>query len=139
MGMAAVIYKKGAPDNFVWEEIKVGSPERGQVRLRSTAVGVNFAGVEADTGLNAGLLIGGDHELVPAKAASFPNARVEVQNRCCTLGPASASVKILDEARARALLNQAQFFFQRRTAAQGHIRVVVHSIELERDNHAMRA
>jgi len=23
--MAAVIYKKGAPDNFVWEEIKVGS------------------------------------------------------------------------------------------------------------------
>src|SRR5438094_9731676 len=42
MGMAAVIHKKGAPDNFVWEEIKVGSPERGQVRLRSTAVGVNF-------------------------------------------------------------------------------------------------
>jgi hypothetical protein len=24
MGMAAVIYKKGAPENFVWEEIKVG-------------------------------------------------------------------------------------------------------------------
>ena len=43
MGMAAVIYTKGLPDNFVWEEIKVGSPERGQVRLRSTAVGVNFA------------------------------------------------------------------------------------------------
>ena len=43
MGMAAVIHKKGAPDNFVGEEIKVGSPERGQVRLRSTAVGVNFA------------------------------------------------------------------------------------------------
>ena len=43
MGMAAVIYKKGAPDNFVWEEIKVGAPERGQVRLRSTAIGVNFA------------------------------------------------------------------------------------------------
>jgi NADPH:quinone reductase-like Zn-dependent oxidoreductase len=42
MGMAAVIHMKGAPDNFVWEEIKVGSPpERGQVRLRSTAVGVN--------------------------------------------------------------------------------------------------
>ena len=43
MGMAAVIYKKGAPDNFAWEEIKVAAPERGQVRLRSTAVGVNFA------------------------------------------------------------------------------------------------
>ena len=36
MGMAAIIYKKGAPDNFVWEEIKVGAPGRGQVRLRST-------------------------------------------------------------------------------------------------------
>ena len=43
MGMAAVVHKKGAPDNFVWEEIKVGSPARGQVRLRSTAIGVNFA------------------------------------------------------------------------------------------------
>src|SRR6476620_501870 len=43
MGMVAVIHKKGAPDNFVWEETKVGSPECGQVRLRSTAVGVNFA------------------------------------------------------------------------------------------------
>ena len=41
MGMVAVIHKKGAPDNFVWEETKVGSPECGQVRLRSTAVGVN--------------------------------------------------------------------------------------------------
>jgi hypothetical protein len=38
MGMAAVIYKKGAPDNFVWEEVKVGSPERSQVRLRSNEV-----------------------------------------------------------------------------------------------------
>ena len=26
MGMVAVIHKKGAPDNFVWEETKVGSP-----------------------------------------------------------------------------------------------------------------
>jgi hypothetical protein len=43
MGMAAVIYKKGAADNFVWEKINVGSPARGQVRLRATAVGVNFA------------------------------------------------------------------------------------------------
>jgi hypothetical protein len=30
MGMAAVIYKKGAPDNFVWEEIKrIGDPRMG--------------------------------------------------------------------------------------------------------------
>jgi hypothetical protein len=40
MGMPAVIHKKGAPDNFVWDEIKVGAPERGQVRLRSMEVGL---------------------------------------------------------------------------------------------------
>jgi len=58
MGMAAVIYEKGAPDNFVWEEIKVGSPERGQVRLRSTAVGVNFADTYHRAGIPHPMIVG---------------------------------------------------------------------------------
>ncbi len=58
MGMAAVIYKKGAPDNFVWEEIKVGSPERGQVRLRSTAIGVNFADTYHRAGIPHPMIVG---------------------------------------------------------------------------------
>src|SRR5256886_3604025 len=58
MGMAAVIYKKGAPDNFVWEEIKVGSPEPGQVRLRSTAVGVNFADTYHRAGIPHPMTVG---------------------------------------------------------------------------------
>ena len=58
MGMAVVIYKKGAPDNFVWEEIKVGSPERGQVRLRSTAVGVNFADTYHRAGIPHPMIVG---------------------------------------------------------------------------------
>ena len=58
MGMAAVIYKKGAPDNFVWEEIKVGAPERGQVRLRSTAVGVNFADTYHRAGIAHPMIVG---------------------------------------------------------------------------------
>ena len=58
MGMAAVIYKKGAPDNFVWEKIKVGSPERGQVRLRSTAVGVNFADTYHRAGIPHPMIVG---------------------------------------------------------------------------------
>jgi len=58
MGMAAVIYKKGAPDNFVWEEIKVGAPERGQVRLRSTAVGVNFADTYHRAGIPHPMIVG---------------------------------------------------------------------------------
>ena len=58
MGMAAVIYKKGAPDNFVWEETNVGSPERGQVRLRSTAVGVNFADTYHRAGIPHPMIVG---------------------------------------------------------------------------------
>ena len=58
MGMAAVIYKKGGPDNFVWEEIKVGFPEHGQVRLRSTAVGVNFADTYHRAGIPHPMIVG---------------------------------------------------------------------------------
>jgi NADPH:quinone reductase-like Zn-dependent oxidoreductase len=58
MAMAAVIYKKGAPDNFVWEEIKVGSPQHGQVRLRSTAIGVNFADTYHRAGIPHPMLVG---------------------------------------------------------------------------------
>ena len=58
MTMAAVIHKKGAPENFVWEEIKVGAPERGQVRLRSTAVGVNFADTYHRAGIPHPMIVG---------------------------------------------------------------------------------
>ncbi len=58
MGMAAVIHKKGAPDNFVWEEIKVGSPERGQARLRSKAIGVNFADTYHRAGIPHPMIVG---------------------------------------------------------------------------------
>src|SRR3974377_2631906 len=58
MGMAAVIHKKGAPDNFVWEEIKVGAAERGQVLLRSTAVGVNFADTYHRAGIPPPMIVG---------------------------------------------------------------------------------
>ena len=58
MAMAAVIHKKGAPENFMWEETKVGAPERGQVRLRSTAVGVNFADTYHRAGIPHPMIVG---------------------------------------------------------------------------------
>lgn len=58
MVMAAVIHKKGVPDNFVWEETKVGAPGRGQVRLRSTAVGVNFADTYHRAGIPHPMIVG---------------------------------------------------------------------------------
>ncbi len=42
MPMAAVIYEKGAPDVFRWEEVEVGAPGRGEIRVRNEAVGVNY-------------------------------------------------------------------------------------------------
>ena len=42
MPMAAVIHEKGAPDVFRWEEVEVGAPGRGEVRVRNEAVGVNY-------------------------------------------------------------------------------------------------
>ena len=58
MGMAAVIHEQGGPDKFVWEEIKVGPPERGQVRLRSMAVGVNFADTYHRAGIRHPMIVG---------------------------------------------------------------------------------
>jgi NADPH2:quinone reductase len=43
MPMAAVIHEKGGPENFVWEEFTLPDPGPGEVRLRHTAIGVNYA------------------------------------------------------------------------------------------------
>jgi len=37
-----VIQTKGGPDVFRWEEVAVGEPGPGEVRLRHTAIGVNY-------------------------------------------------------------------------------------------------
>ncbi len=58
MGMAAVIHRKGSPENFVWEQIEVGSPERGQVRLHSKAIGVNFADTYHRAGIPHPMIVG---------------------------------------------------------------------------------
>lgn len=42
MTMAAVIHEKGAPEVFRWEEVEVGAPGPGEVRLRNRAIGVNY-------------------------------------------------------------------------------------------------
>ena len=58
MGMAAVIHKKGPPENFAWEQVRVGSPEPGHVRLRSKAIGVNFADTYHRAGMPPPMIVG---------------------------------------------------------------------------------
>jgi NADPH2:quinone reductase len=51
MPHAIRFYKPGGPEVLVWEEIQLGRPGPGEVRIRQTAVGVNFIDVYHRTGL----------------------------------------------------------------------------------------
>lgn len=51
MTHAILLDEPGGPENFRWAEIEVGEPGPGQVRLRHTAVGLNFIDVYHRTGL----------------------------------------------------------------------------------------
>jgi|SRR5580658_223975 NADPH2:quinone reductase len=51
MTHAIRIHETGGPEVLRWEEISVGDPGPGQIRLRQTAVGLNFIDVYQRTGL----------------------------------------------------------------------------------------
>ena len=44
------VHKPGGPDVLQWDQIEVGAPGPGQVRLRHTAIGLNFIDVYQRTG-----------------------------------------------------------------------------------------
>jgi len=52
MPKAAVIHEKGAPDVFHWEDVAVPDPGPRDVRLRHTAIGVNYADTYHRRGIN---------------------------------------------------------------------------------------
>jgi NADPH2:quinone reductase len=45
------IYENGGPEKLRWEEVQVGAPGDGQVRVRNTAVGLNFVDTYQRSGL----------------------------------------------------------------------------------------
>jgi NADPH:quinone reductase-like Zn-dependent oxidoreductase len=51
MTHAIRIHETGGPEKMLWEEVEVGAPGEGEVRLRHTAVGLNFIDVYHRTGL----------------------------------------------------------------------------------------
>lgn len=59
MTHAIRIHSYGGPDVLKWEAVETGDPGPGQVRLRHTAVGLNFIDVYERTGLYPGALPGG--------------------------------------------------------------------------------
>ncbi|MET8876566.1 quinone oxidoreductase [Nocardia sp. NPDC004604] len=51
MAQAVRFYETGSPDVLRWEEVEVGAPGPGEVRIRHEAVGLNFADTYFRTGL----------------------------------------------------------------------------------------
>ena len=51
MPHAIQVHQPGGPEELIWEEVAVGDPGPGQVRLRQTAAGLNFIDVYHRTGL----------------------------------------------------------------------------------------
>ncbi|NNG03055.1 MAG: quinone oxidoreductase, partial [Inquilinus sp.] len=50
MPKAIVMHETGGPDCLLWEEVSVGDPGPGQVRLRQSTVGLNYIDVYVRTG-----------------------------------------------------------------------------------------
>jgi NADPH2:quinone reductase len=53
MPHAMRIYEHGGPEKLKWEEVEVGDPGPGQVRVRNTAIGLNFIDTYQRSGLYA--------------------------------------------------------------------------------------
>ena len=51
MSYAIRIHEAGGPENMHWEEVAVGKPGPGEVRVRSTAIGLNYIDTYHRTGL----------------------------------------------------------------------------------------
>lgn len=54
MSKAIRIYKTGSSDELKWEDVDVPAPAAGQVRIRHTAVGLNFLDIYQRSGLYQG-------------------------------------------------------------------------------------
>ncbi|OGA42713.1 MAG: quinone oxidoreductase [Betaproteobacteria bacterium RIFCSPLOWO2_12_FULL_62_13] len=51
MSYAIRIHETGGPEKLKWEEVEVGNPGPGQVRVRNTAIGLNFVDTYQRSGL----------------------------------------------------------------------------------------
>lgn len=51
MTQAILVHEYGGPDVLTWEDVEVGEPGPGEVRIKQTAIGLNFIDVYVRTGL----------------------------------------------------------------------------------------
>jgi NADPH2:quinone reductase len=105
MPHAMRIYEHGGPEKLRWEEVQVGAPGEGEVRVRSTAVGLNFIDTYQRSGLypmplpfTPGSEGAGVVEAVGPKVKEF-----KVGDRVCYAGPIGAYAEVLMRPAARLL------------------------------------
>ena len=51
MSQSILIHENGGPEKMQFEDVEVGKPGPGQVKLRHTAIGLNFIDVYTRSGL----------------------------------------------------------------------------------------
>ena len=55
MTKAVVLYSAGGPEVLVMEDRPVGEPGAGQIKMRHTAIGLNYAETQIRRGVRKGL------------------------------------------------------------------------------------
>ncbi|TVR96281.1 MAG: quinone oxidoreductase [Rhodospirillales bacterium] len=147
MSRAFRIHAPGGPEALIWEEVSVPEPADGQVRLRHTAVGLNYIDVYHRTGLyplpslpavpgmeGAGVVeaVGrgvsefgpGDRVAYAGVLGAYAETRVIAADRLVALPPA-----ITDPQAAAMMLKgmTAQYLLRRTYPVQAGDRVMVHA------------
>jgi NADPH2:quinone reductase len=91
------VYENGGPEKLRWEEVQVGAPGEGQVRVRNTAVGLNYVDTYQRSGLYSlplpftlGSEGAGVVEAVGPKVKEF-----KVGDRVAYAGPLGAYAEVL--------------------------------------------
>ncbi len=97
MPYAMRIYEHGGPEKLRWEEVQVGDPGPGQVRVRNTAVGLNFVDTYQRSGLYAMSLpftLGSEGAGV-VEAVGPKVKEIKVSDRVAYSGPVGAYAEVL--------------------------------------------
>ena len=80
-----------APDDLGKVDVKCGEVRPSPAALvlvldpLSSTIGVDFCGMEADSGLDTGLFVGRENEFIAPEMAALPDSLVEIQDWCCPL------------------------------------------------------
>jgi NADPH2:quinone reductase len=147
MAKAIRMHQTGGPEVLVWEEYDPGKPGKGEVRLRHTAVGLNYIDTYVRSGLypNAGLplVLGmeaagvveeigedvtdlhvGDHVAYPSSMGSYCETRVIPADKVVTI-PAAIS----DQQAAAIMLKgmTAQYLLRRTYQLKAGETILVHA------------